>query len=132
VPTTSAHTGWPAELSWGEEKLALDIRATGLPAPVREHRFHPVREWLFDFAWPSEHLAVEVEGGTQGVIVNGKRVAGRHTRAAGYEEDCRKYSEAAILGWCVIRVTTAMVKSGQAIDLITRALQPKGPSEGQD
>ena len=30
--------------------------------PEREYRFHPIRRWRFDFAWPDQLIAVEVDG----------------------------------------------------------------------
>lgn len=97
-----------------EQALAAEVVAMGLPRPQREWRFHPVRKWRFDLAWPERLLAVEVEGGGF--------VQGRHTRGAGMEGDCVKYNEAALLGWTVIRVTPGMVRSGQAIKYVWRAL----------
>ena len=47
---------------------------------------------------------------------------GRHSRGRGFEADAEKYAEAAILGWRVLRVTTAMVNDGRALDLIERAM----------
>ncbi len=101
----------PQKLSPGEEAFALHCRAERL-VPEREFYFHPKRQWRFDFAFPANKLAVEVEGG-----VNGK-----HQRIGGFEGDCFKYGEAAVLGWRVIRVTTNMVMSGAAIDMTLRAL----------
>ena len=46
---------------------------------VAEYRFHPSRDWRFDFAIPSRRVAVEVEGGA----FNG----GRHIRPEGYLRD---------------------------------------------
>ncbi len=80
---------------------------------ITEHRFRKGRNWRFDYAWPGIKVALEVEGGVY--------TGGRHVRGQGYENDCRKYSEAAILGWRVIRVTTGMVDRGEAIDLVKRA-----------
>lgn len=104
----------PKALSKGEETFALHCQAHKL-TPVREYRFDVGgRKWKFDFAWPSKHLAVEIEGGTWN--------RGRHTTGAGFEKDCVKYSEAAAQGWRVIRVTTGMVVSGEAIAYVLRAL----------
>jgi very-short-patch-repair endonuclease len=100
-----------------EEKLSFHIRAHKLPEPVREHRFHSKRRWKFDFAWPELKLAAEVEGGTW--------TGGRHTRGAGFEGDCEKYSVAAIQGWMVVRFTSSMVSDGRAIDLLISALKEK-------
>jgi hypothetical protein len=82
------------------------LRAAGLPAPVREHRFAPPRRWRFDYAWPACRLALEIEGGVW--------VGGRHVRGRGFESDCEKYSEAALRGWRVLRVTPAMLRDGRA------------------
>ena len=94
-----------------EAVFALQARAAKLAhGMVRNHRFHPVRQWKLDFAWPDYLLAVEVEGGTWS--------GGRHVRGAGFEEDAQKYLEAMMLGWRVIRATGSMVKSGQVINAV--------------
>jgi very-short-patch-repair endonuclease len=80
-----------------ERLLAHQIEEAGLPTPEREYRFHPVRKWRFDFAWPSERLAVEVEGGVW--------TRGRHTRGSGFVKDVEKYNAAMQLGWMVLRFT---------------------------
>ena len=47
------------------EKLLLQhIRAMKLEVPMSEYRFHETRRWRFDFAYPEQLLAIEVEGGT--------------------------------------------------------------------
>lgn len=96
-----------------EDKLVFAVQAVGLPEPEREYVFAPPRRWRFDLAWPQYLLACEVEGGLY--------IRGRHQRPAGYEDDCIKYSEAALRGWCVLRVTAAMVEDGRALHLIERA-----------
>ena len=93
----------------GEATLARQLQEAGIEF-VREYRFHPVRRWRFDFALVGHMLAVEVEGGTY--------ARGRHTRGAGYAEDCVKYAEALCLGWRVLRVTTGMVENGTAMEYI--------------
>ena len=72
-------------------------KAYGIHEPVEELRFAPPRRWRFDYAWPKHMIALEVEGGLW--------TYGRHNRAASMIKDIEKYSIAAILGWCVIRVT---------------------------
>jgi hypothetical protein len=59
-------------------------------------------------------VAMEFEGGIWS--------KGRHVRGRGYENDCRKYNEAAIMGWCVIRVTRRMVESGEWLLSVLAAL----------
>jgi very-short-patch-repair endonuclease len=90
-----------AILSCGRSQTGID-----LPEPVREYRFHPERRWRFDFAWPANHVAVEVDGGTWG--------RGRHSRGRGFAADCEKLNQAALLGWTVLRFTADNMMDGQA------------------
>lgn len=80
----------------------LTILAPDLPEPTREHRFHAVRKFRFDFAWIPQKVAVELEGGTFS--------GGRHVRGIGFETDCIKYNLAAAEGWVVFRFTTQMLE----------------------
>lgn len=89
-----------------EEQFAWACRTVGLPTPQREYRFLASRRFRFDFAWPEQKVAVEIEGGTW--------VAGRHTRGAGFEADCEKYNEAALAGWLVLRFTGAAISKDAA------------------
>lgn len=102
------------KLSPGEEEFALHCRAYGL-TPVREYRFTPTRKFKFDFAWPDLMLAVEIEGGT-------RFGRSRHSRGDGFERDCVKYNLAALEGWKVLRFTTQMVHSGEAINTVREVL----------
>lgn len=91
--------------------------ARGYPAPVTEHRFASPRRWRFDFAWPEQMVAVELEGGVW--------TGGRHTRGAGFEADCEKYNEAFALGWRVFRLTGKMLEQDPArwVGVITGAMR---------
>jgi very-short-patch-repair endonuclease len=95
-----------------ERRLEIDL--AGLEPPVKEHRFHDVRKWRFDFAWPARKLAVEVQGGIW--------VGGRHGRGAGIEKDAEKLNEAQLLGWVVLLVTPGQIRRGEAVAWIKRAL----------
>lgn len=88
-------------------------REHGLEA-VFEHRFHPTRRWRFDAAIPELMLGIEIDGA---VWTNG-----RHTRGAGFLRDQEKFREAAILGWRVLRFSTADITSGCLADDIERAI----------
>src|SRR5262249_16962377 len=90
------------------------LRAESLPEPTREYCFAAPRRWRFDLCWPDRLLACEIEGAMW--------TRGRHTRGEGYERDCEKYSEAAIRGWRVLRVTYGMIERGEATELVKRAL----------
>lgn len=105
--------------------LKAYCEARGYPCPEAEHAFHPTRGWLFDFAWPTLLIALEIEGGTR------LKGGGRHNRPKGYEEDARKYSEAALIGWKVLRCTWKMVNAGEVWTFIDRALSPLTPSPSE-
>jgi very-short-patch-repair endonuclease len=90
-----------------EEELCRQIRVAGLPEPVRQHRFHPVRKWRMDLVYPALLIGVEVDGGIH--------VRGRHVRPMGYRKDCEKFAEAAVLGWRLIRVVPEQIRDGSAL-----------------
>lgn len=100
-----------------EENFALQIRATKLPTPVREHRFHPERKWRMDFAWPELKIAVEIEGGVWGL--------GRHNRPKGFIADALKYNTAAEMGWTVLRFTGTHIRSGKAIEQLAKIMHSR-------
>lgn len=87
-------------------------RNTGLEVEA-EYRFHPVREWRFDYAIPRAKVAIEVEGGVWN--------HGRHTRPEGYLRDLEKYNEAAACGWLLIRTTPAELLTVRTLRLVARA-----------
>lgn len=90
VPRQAA--GSPAE-----EAFAAAMERAGLDELMRrEYKFHAKRRWRFDFAWPRQRFAVEIEGVTHD--------GGRHQRIKGFEADAEKYEAAMLAGWCVYRV----------------------------
>lgn len=102
------------------EALVWQCQLAKLPLPVAEFMFAPPRKWAFDLAWLDQMLACEIDGAVH--------VGGRHTRGVGYENDCVKLAEAMLLGWRVLRLTTGMVASGQALNFVERALKMTGNS----
>ncbi|MHB1023354.1 MAG: endonuclease domain-containing protein [Acidobacteriaceae bacterium] len=92
-----------------ECELALHIRASKLPAPIREFRFSE-RKYRADFAWPENKLLVEVNGGTW--------VKSGHSSGKGIARDYEKSNLAQRLGFVMLHFTGEMVKSGEAIKLI--------------
>lgn len=92
----------------------LDLYAT------KETRFHDKRKWRFDFLlyrWSGTGLlaariaeplriAVEIEGAIWS--------RGRHTRGKGYQADLDKYNAATMLGYRVLRFSTADILRGRA------------------
>lgn len=98
-----------------EDTFAFQLRAMHLGGEgpegwQREYVFAPPRKWRFDFAFVDRLLAVEIEGGTW--------TGGRHTRGAGFENDCEKYAEAILRGWRVFRFTADMVTDWRGIKYV--------------
>lgn len=97
-----------------ESLLELHMRERGL-RPAVEYVFAPPRKWRLDFAFPSERVAVEVEGGIW--------TRGRHSRGYGVVGDIEKYNALALAGFLLIRCTPAMVQSLEAVRLVEQALE---------
>ena len=79
-----------------------------LPRPERQYKFHPKRKWRFDFAWPAQKVAVEIDG-----LVYGGR--GGHQTVDGVVKDCEKYEAAHLLGWRVYRVPGPWIAEGSRL-----------------
>lgn len=86
----------------------------GIGAPAAEFRFAPPRKWRFDYAWPEQKIALEIEGGIW--------TGGRHTRASGFLKDVEKYNEAAILGWRILRCQPKEIANGAILLTLQRAM----------
>lgn len=100
-----------------EKQMLAQIAGTpSIPTPQTQHLFHPSRKWRFDFAWPQEKIALEVQGGVH--------TGGGHVRGNGYNNDCEKNNEACVMGWRVLAVTTDHISSGQALDWLRRIFSP--------
>lgn len=99
--------------------FAHQALADKLPPFECEYRFDDVRKFRFDFAWRQPlKLAVEIEGAIW--------TKGAHSTPMGILRDIEKYNLAVLLGWSVLRFTPAMVKSGEAIEMVKEWLQLRG------
>lgn len=90
-----------------EDALAFQIRAAGLPDPIREYKALEARRYRWDFAWPAFQLLLEVQGGTWG--------KGAHSTGLGIARDCEKGNLAIIDGWSTFHVTSDQITNGKAI-----------------
>jgi very-short-patch-repair endonuclease len=71
-----------------------------IPDPEREFVFASPRKFRFDFAWPQQRVALEVDGGRW--QPNG----GRHAS----DTDKEKQNIACARGWRVMHVSPAMIR----------------------
>ena len=85
-----------------QSKLLASLAAGGLPTPTEEHRFHPVRKWRLDLAYPDLKLGIEIQGGTF-------MRRGRHSGGAGQHGDYDKLNAAQILGWRILYFDTVHI-----------------------
>ena len=96
--------------------FATRINRDGLPAPLREFRFHDTRQWRFDYAWPDQKVALEVEGGFF------KKDGGRHSRGAGARKDMEKYNAAVLDGWKLLRVMPDQLNNASTLQMLRTVL----------
>jgi hypothetical protein len=88
----------------------------GIPAEA-EYKFYKDRNWRFDFAWPEEKLALEVQGGLFSY--------GRHSRGAALMKEHEKLNYAASVGWRILYTIPSEVCMEDTIDLIKSAFKTK-------
>lgn len=101
-------------MSQPEDLLALQLRALGV-RHEREYRFAAPRRFRADYwIWPD--LLVECDGGIW------RKGGGAHSRPANILRDIEKANLAMFNGYRLLRVTPDMIKSGEALALIERAI----------
>lgn len=108
-----------------EASMRIFLRLVdGLPEWEEEYKFHSKRKWRFDFAWPQQKVAIEVDGG----LSYGQKGRGRnsHGGIVGATKDARKRNIAQIEGWIVLRVTATMLNDVSAINYVIDALNARG------
>lgn len=131
-PAAAAPRG-PARGNKNKAQLALCLRSLFGDAVVTEHRFHPVRQWRFDWAIPSLKLAIEYQG--HGMTAGAKTGAhiGRHASLTGMAGDCEKLNAAQLAGWRVLLFTSlhfdprkrAEFKLSAPLDTLKQAANPQ-------
>lgn len=103
-----------AKADLARETFFAALDRAKLPRPVTEHRFDAERQWRFDYAWPDDRVALEVEGGAF--------VRGRHTSGAGFRADLAKYNAALAQGWRVVRVLPEQLATLPTIQVLACVL----------
>ena len=116
TPTKSIRTQRRANLPKITPKDMFSIwieKELGIPCE-KEHKFHPVRKWRFDYAVPTAKVALEVEGGVW--------TGGRHTSPKGFLGDIEKYNTATLMGWKVLRTTPDELMTAKTMDILKSAV----------
>lgn len=99
---------WPAAKEQPDRwplVLRDQIVEAGLPEPFREFVWHPTRNFRADLCWPAKKLIVECDGSVH-------RIKGK------WLKDIEKGNEMARHGWLCVRVTSDMVRSGEALQWV--------------
>lgn len=93
--------------SKAEECLAAALEADALPGwdLVREYRLDASRRWSLDFAWPSQRLAIEVDGRY-------------HRTPRGQNNDSIKRNEAIRQGWRILTCPADRMSPPRARELV--------------
>lgn len=112
---------------WGKLRAGFLqlLTIAGIPQPVLEYRFHPVRQWRLDAAWPEALVGVELQGGTF--------TGGSHVQGVRYANDCDKLNAAQALGWRVLWFTVYHIerKGLQALEPLEALLDRPPPTQGE-
>ena len=103
-----------------EQMLFDRIMLRNLPEPQRQYRFHPVRRWQLDFAWPDKKVACEVQGGIWMQTRTGRGKGHAHPKRV--EEDCEKFCHLAMAGWLVLPVIPRWIRDWTAIEWLESVL----------
>lgn len=93
----------------------------------REFRFHPTRKWRADYKVTGTNILIEYEGGVR----ESDRQQSGHLSYTGYKKDIEKYNEMTVLGYLLIRIYAATVKSGEALAWLKRALNHQHMDDGK-
>ena len=108
-------------MKYNQDIVSAYFKQCGLPAPVFELRFHSVRRWRFDLAFPDQKVALEVQGG----IFTG----GRHNRGAAMLKEWVKLNTAAAMGWRLLYCQPKDLCMSQTVDIIREALEYEPENE---
>jgi very-short-patch-repair endonuclease len=86
--------------------------------PKQEYRFHEERRWRFDFAWPIQKVAVEIQGFEQ-----------YHTSYEEVFKDYEKYNAATERSWSIFFFMSKHLKEHkmQTIQTVHKMLRKRDP-----
>lgn len=108
------------------DKTFLQLcKVHGLKEPEREFKFHEKRKWRFDFAFPLEKIAIEVQGG---IFLN----KSGHNTGLGLLQDYEKYNNAVILGWRVLQINSPDLNKVETMEMIKKIFENKEMNYSQN
>lgn len=96
-----------------KQKFLERLKEAGFAEPQTEYRFDDKRRWRFDYCWPNEGIAIEVQGG---LFIKGKHVTG-----IGIMKDHEKLNAAQVQGWIVLQFSPEQIARGDWLHFLTLA-----------
>ena len=119
-----------AQKARGDKSAKIELfkagcKAWGIPEPVPELHFDSEFNWAFDFAWRTQMIALEIDGGIFGrgkaCPACGRRPVGAHSSIQVMLSDRQKFNAAALAGWTVLHVLPEDVETGAVFALLKKA-----------
>ena len=98
-----------------ENLFAFQLDALGLTGYLREYPAVKGRKFRFDFCYEDAKLLIEINGGTF--------TKGAHSTGTGIRRDYEKNNLAQLAGWRCLMFDGEMVRSGEAVEIVRKALQ---------
>jgi len=98
-----------------EDQFAYQLDALGLTGYLREYPAIKGRKYRFDFCFKDARLLIEINGGTF--------TKGAHSTGTGIRRDYEKNNLAQLAGWRCLMFDGEMVRSGEAVEIVRKALQ---------
>ena len=100
-----------------EDLFAQQLDALRLTGYLREYPAVKGRKFRFDFCYEDARLLIEINGGTF--------TKGAHSTGTGIRRDYEKNNLAQLAGWRCLMFDSEMVRSGEAVEIVRKALEPK-------
>jgi len=98
-----------------EDQFAYQLDALGLTGYLREYPAIKGRKYRFDFCFKDARLLIEINGGTF--------TKGAHSTGTGIRRDYEKNNLAQLAGWRCLMFDGEMVRSGEAVEIVRKALE---------
>ena len=113
--------------SYDEKHVTAFFKAHGIPEPMYEHKFAPLRKWRMDIAWIQQKVYCEVQGGIW--LMKKKTKAGKvyyttgaHTKGKRLLKEWEKINTASTMGWRPIFVQPTDLLKQPTIEFVKAAL----------
>lgn len=105
APANGVKKKTKGEIAFYAQLRSAGVRGFEYDTPILcTHQNHPKRRFRYDYIDIARRIVVEIDGGTWAM--------GRHTRGAGYANDCHKQAYAIHHGYRTLRGTTEQAEDG--------------------